>query len=194
MNFGPLRLGSRTLKTALSVMLCILIFEILDRDAPMIACLAAIFALRQDLPSTINYGTYRIVGNTFGGLVAIFYFYVYRWLGHNFIVELILIPLLVIFIIMIADAANLNVGIIGACATFFIIVLAVPADQTFWYAINRVFDTILGTVIALGVNFFVNKPDPPVALSEAQLKAEINARQSEIEELEAALKTLYKKS
>lgn len=191
MSLSHMRLGSRTLKTALSVLLCILLFKLFERDAPMIACLAAIFALRQDMPSTILFGIYRVSGNLFGGIVAIFYFYIYDWFGQSFIVELFLIPALVVFIIVLADAIDLNAGIIGACATFFIIVLTVPAGQTFWYAFDRVLDTLFGTIIAIAVNYVIKQPEKVVPLSESQLKAQIVIKAAEIAKLEATLGTLY---
>lgn len=192
MSLGQVRLGPRTLKTALSVMLCILLFQLLKRDTPMIACLAAVFALRQSVSSSISFGGSRIIGNTFGGACGIFYFLVYRNLDHHFLVELFLIPLLVIVIIMTADTFNLNTAIIGACSTFFIIVLTVPETETIWYAIDRVIDTMIGTLIALGVNYALKRPEPLVAEkgSEVDLENQIAQKKAEIAELEKEINQL----
>ncbi|MDK7979886.1 aromatic acid exporter family protein, partial [Enterococcus faecalis] len=53
MIVGRFRLGMRTLKTAIAVMLCILLFQFSHRGSPMIACLAAVFSLRQDLNTSL---------------------------------------------------------------------------------------------------------------------------------------------
>lgn len=54
MIVGRFRLGMRTLKTAIAVMLCILLFQFSHRGSPMIACLAAVFSLRQDLNTSLS--------------------------------------------------------------------------------------------------------------------------------------------
>ena len=56
MKLGRFRLGMRTIKTAIAVMLCILLFHFLDRGQPLIAALSAVFSLRQDLTTTISFG------------------------------------------------------------------------------------------------------------------------------------------
>lgn len=48
MKIGNYRIGMRTFKTGLSVMLCLLLFHFLDREPPMIAALSAVFGLRED--------------------------------------------------------------------------------------------------------------------------------------------------
>lgn len=159
MTAGPIRLGLRTFKTALAVMICILLFQVLDRDAPLIACLAAVFAMREDVSTTISFGAYRILGNLLGGSLALLYIYIYHALQYNFYAELILIPLFVIVIIVFCDTLNFNPGIIGACATLFIIVLTVPEHESFWYAFSRIMDTVIGTIVALLVNRFIKPPD-----------------------------------
>ena len=73
MIVGRFRLGMRTLKTAIAVMLCILLFQFSHRGSPMIACLAAVFSLRQDLNTSLSFGKSRIIGNTLGGFLALLY-------------------------------------------------------------------------------------------------------------------------
>lgn len=74
MYFGRFRIGMRTMKTALSVMICILLFRFLDRGQPLIAALSAVFSLRQDLTTTVSFGRSRVLGNTIGGIMAIIFF------------------------------------------------------------------------------------------------------------------------
>lgn len=196
MIVGPIRFGLRTFKTALAVMICILLFQLLDRDAPLIACLAAVFAMREDVSTTIHFGAYRVIGNLLGGSLALVYIYIYRALNYNFYAELILIPLFVIFIIVFSDALNFNPGIVGACATLFIIVLTVPEHETLLYAISRIMDTVIGTLVALLVNRFIK---PPVAKIEPETpltldyQEEILAQEKEIAELKQQLAHYQKK-
>lgn len=166
MTIGPFKLGFRTLKTALAVMTCILLFHLFDRpSSPMIACLASVFSMREDMPSTVSFGMHRILSNLLGGALALVYFYVYLFFNHAFWVELLVLPLLVTIIIMLSDKLNLNAGIIGACATLFIIVLTVPETESFLYALARIMDTIIGTVVALLINRFIAPPKAKDTLS-----------------------------
>ena len=73
MHFGNFRFGMRTFKSALAVMLCILIFHLTNRGEPMIAALSAVFSMRQDLPTTLSFGKSRILSNSLGGSLAIIY-------------------------------------------------------------------------------------------------------------------------
>lgn len=187
---GPIRFGLRTFKTALAVLLCILLFQLLNRDAPLIACLAAVFAMREDVSSTIHFGSYRIIGNLVGGSLALVYIYIYRALNYNFYAELVLIPLFVIVIIIFSDALNFNPGIVGACATLFIIVLTVPETETFWYAISRIMDTVIGTLVALLVNRFVKPPEAKIEQEitlDTDYREEVIAQEKEIAKLRQQL-------
>lgn len=64
MHWGKYHLGLRTVKTSLAVMCCILIFQLTDRGTPIVATLAAVFALREDLSTSIDFGKSCILGNT----------------------------------------------------------------------------------------------------------------------------------
>ncbi|MBF8807887.1 MAG: FUSC family protein [Enterococcus lacertideformus] len=181
MVFGRFRLGMRTIKSALSVFLCILFFHVTNRGLPMIAALSAVFSLRQDLTSTVSFGQSRIIGNTIGGFLAILYFFVKNYFHNDFLVELFLLPLLVIIVIVISDGINNNAGIISAIATLLLISLSIPQGESSLYAIQRVLDTFIGTFIAIGINFFLRPP-------EKEQKAEIAEDLVELQKKEAFLR------
>lgn len=181
MEIGPFRLGMRTLKTALAVMLCIILFKVLDRGAPMIAALAAVFSLRQDLTTSVSFGKSRILGNTLGGGLAIVYILTKDHFSNDFFVELFLMPLLVIVVIVLSDGMNNNSGIISAIATLLLIALSVPQGESFEFALARVVDTFIGTFIGIGLNFFVRpKPKEEERAIEEDL-AELEKKEKELE-------------
>lgn len=185
MTISSVRLGYRTLKTSLAVMICILLFHLLDRPTPMIASLAAVFSMREDVTKSISFGSSRILGNLMGGLLGVFYFYLYAYFNYNFLVELLAIPVLLTILITSADAINLNKAIIGASATFLIIVMTIPEYQTIGYAIDRVVDTLIGTCIALLVNRFVKPPEPLEisASKEAKLQKQLDEQAKQLAQL-----------
>lgn len=167
MHIGRFRIGMRTMKTALAVMICILLFKITDRREPLIAALAAVFSLRQDLTTTVSFGRSRVLGNSMGGLFAIFYFFIKQYVHQDFLLELFLLPLLVALIIILSDGINNNAGIVSAIATMLLITLSVTRSESIYFALQRVIDTFIGTFVAIAINFLIR---PPEKEKESEIK------------------------
>ncbi len=159
MHLGRFRIGMRTLKTAIAVMICILLFHFTDRGEPLIAALAAVFSLRQDLTTTVSFGKSRILGNSLGGAFAIFYFFVKQFFKEDFLLEVFLLPLLVALLIIVSDGINNNAGIISAIATMLLITLSVSKNESIYFALQRVIDTFIGTFVAIALNFLIRPPE-----------------------------------
>lgn len=152
MKIGNYRLGMRTFKTSFAVALCVLLFRITGRGTPMIAALAAVFSLRENWRSSMKFGRSRVVGNSIGAFIAFLLIVLQQYLGWNFVVELIGVPMAILLIIAFCDHVNYNAGIIGASAAFLIIYFTVPATESLTYAFERVVDTFIGSLIAVLVN------------------------------------------
>ncbi len=86
-GIGRFRLGMRTFKTALSVVVCVLLFHVLGRDNPLIATIAAVVSLRQDMTSTVSIGKERILGNTVGSVAAMIYLVVQHFFPHTLFLQ-----------------------------------------------------------------------------------------------------------
>ncbi|WP_313630134.1 aromatic acid exporter family protein [Enterococcus devriesei] len=170
MQIGRFRLGMRTIKTALAVMLCILLFYLTDRGSPLIAALAAVFSLRQDLTTSISFGRSRVLGNSLGGLFAMIFYYIQSLFKNDFYVELFLLPFFVILVIVLSDGINNNSGIISAIATMLLIALSIPQGESILYALNRVLDTFIGTIIAISLNGVIS---PQTDEKEKQIKEDL---------------------
>lgn len=153
MKLGRFRIGMRTIKSSLAVMLCILLFHFTNRGEAMIAALAAVFSLRQDLPTTLSFGKSRIMGNIIGGSTAIAYFLIQSQLNQSFLVELFFVPLGVAFVIVLSDGINNHAGIISGVSTLLLITLSASGGEPLSFALQRVLDTFIGTVIAVGLNY-----------------------------------------
>ncbi|MBP2098004.1 FUSC family protein [Enterococcus rivorum] len=183
MKIGPFRLGMRTLKTALAVLICILLFRVLGRGTPMIAAIAAVFSLRQDLTTSVSFGKSRIIGNSLGGFLALIFILVQGFFSHAFIVEAIFLPFLVIVAIVLSDASNNNPGIITAIATLLLIALSIPQGESIYYVFDRVIDTFIGTFIGIGLNFFIRPKPLETKHAIDEDLAELAKKEKELEEL-----------
>lgn len=151
MHFGQFRLGLRTLKTGVSVMLIIVIFHFFQRP-PFIAALSCIFALRETWDNTIHFSKIRLMSNTVGGAFALLFFWS-RQATHNAPwVSMILLPIFVMVVIVILDAMNYNKGVIGGLAALLMISLTIPLNATTNYVFQRITDTFIGVIFAIAVN------------------------------------------
>ena len=187
MQIGRFRLGMRTIKTALAVMLCILLFHITDRGSPLIAALAAVFSLRQDLTTSISFGRSRVLGNSLGGLLAMIYYYIQAFFHNEFYVEIFLLPLFVILVIVFSD--GINSGIISAIATMLLIAFSIPQGESALFALNRVLDTFIGTIIAISLNGVIS---PQTDEKEKEIKEDLVELKKKEAELNKSLYTVRK--
>jgi len=158
MQFGKFRIGLRTLKTAMAVMLIITAFYFFKRP-PFVAALASVFALRESWDKTLSFAKIRLISNMVGGLLALVYFMVHTSTSHAVWVSMIFLPFLVVVAIVFLDGFNYNSGVIGALAALLMISLNIPSGATVLYVIDRIADTFIGVFVAIAVNRFAS-PDP----------------------------------
>ncbi|MGX6979782.1 FUSC family protein [Vagococcus elongatus] len=193
MTLGSFRLGFRTFKTALSVAICIILFNFFGDHSPMIASLAAVFALREDLSSTYSFGGLRIFGTVIGGLAAIGYYFLQQPFHQKDIIEIILIPSFVAVIIIFLNGINMNKSIIASVATFLVIVFGIPQGEAYLYIIQRTFDSFIGVIIAVAVNRLVKSPPQEIEEAISQKEAAEEVEKLKIKELEKEISELRKK-
>ena len=147
------KIGMRNIKTALAAALCALIYYFLDRS-PAFACIGAIFGMGSDLENSKLHGGNRLFGTVIGGLLGVALFWVYLLFypqgGHT----LLLVPLVfigtvaLILLCQIFWVGGVQPGGVVLC----IIVFSTPVESYVTYALNRIFDTGIGVIMALVVN------------------------------------------
>ena len=132
--------GLRTFKTALAAALCALIYFFFDRS-PAFACIGAIFGMGSD------YGTSKLHGGNrfFGTLAALVPDGGSRWF---------LIPLTFVGVVVLILACQLVWvgGVQPGGVVLCIILFNTPVETYVSYALNRIFDTGVGVLMALFVN------------------------------------------
>lgn len=159
MNLDRFKIGWRTTKTAIAVGLTLFIFEWLKRGSGLLACLAAVYSLQTDTEQSINFGRNRILGNTIGVFSAmlILQFRVMNWFP-NFFSHSVGTALGIILVIFICNALNFNRIVFAATVAFLVVLLGEHGNNVISYGLNRVLDTIMGSVIALSVNYLLPSP------------------------------------
>ena len=146
-------MGMRTIKTAAAAALCAFIYYFFDRS-PAFACIGAIFGLGYDMENSKLSGGNRLFGTVFGGLIGMALFGLYLLVvpdGHH---TLLLVPLVfvgTVILIMVCQMfwpGGVQPGGVVLC----ILLFNTPVETYVSYALNRIYDTAVGVVVALLIN------------------------------------------
>jgi len=159
-------LGLRTIKSAVAVMLCFLIYELYKlafgaayAPTPFYACIAAILCMQDSVHKTLSMGIARVVGTIIGGMVglcsALVAGYIPSW---SFI---LLVGVCIIICINICNMLGNQSACAISCVVFLAVVARIDSDHAmplYLFAIYRVVETIAGIIIAATVNKFLANP------------------------------------
>ena len=161
------KIGLRNLKTAIAVVICLLIFLPfwVDKSAlegywvlvgPLNAVVAAILCMQHSVESSWQVGLTRLLGTLIGGIAGCIVITIQHYLPHNALMVPIIgvgIMLLIWFCLLIRQPLACNV----TCIIFCIIVLMTPQPGAERYvsALSRMAETAVGILVAVGVNFLL---------------------------------------
>lgn len=148
-----MKLGARTIKTGIGVILAMLISSLLPNIDVMQPTFVVILGLQQSVRKTWDTLFKRAIAAFSGGLTAVVMYYFF---GNNAIV----VGLTVIIFIAIMNALNLQEVISLAAITVVIIMLRQVSgiEELIFVSTFRVFENILGVAIAIAVNAFIMPP------------------------------------
>ena len=149
--------GMRNVKTAIAATLTALIYLPFQRN-PTFACIGAVFGLGSDMGNSWLNGGNRLFGTIFGGLIgmALFSLYIQVYPEGGF--HPLILPLLFIGAVALIVVSNIfhwpgaiQPGGVMLC----ILLFNQPVESYIPYSINRIIDTGIGVVIAMGVNLLL---------------------------------------
>ena len=147
----PIRVGTRTLKSALSAMLCAMLYFPFGRN-PTFACIGAIFGTGWDMHDAWRSGGNRLIGTIIGGVVGMllyaFYLQFYPTGGHHWL----LFPLLfagVVVLILTCQIFHWPGGVQPGGVVLCIILFNTPMETFVAYSLNRMLDTGIGVLVSL---------------------------------------------
>ncbi|MDR1564735.1 MAG: FUSC family protein [Oscillospiraceae bacterium] len=153
-------IGMRTIKSALAVGLCLLLYEILGLPAPFYACVAALICMQGSPEASLKLGISRIIGTAIGGAFGILLMYL-----NDFILNGALTALILTLGVIICIYVCLLIRQPDACALAGVVLCAIIIGRNsgvvngeFAYAIGRIVETAVGIFISFAINRFVNLP------------------------------------
>lgn len=171
-----IKIGMRNIKTTLSVFICLLFFEAINRGNALIACMAAVICVQNTIVDSMKIGISRIIGTIIGGLSAALILFIVNTFFDDKIL-IFIIPLGIMILIQICVTINMKQAVAICCVVYLIIMTSMNHDEGYMlYTINRVLDTSIGIFIALLVNKYMKIPE--------KLKSKFKDELTESEEIE----------
>lgn len=147
--------GLRMIKSAIAVLLCLLIDIPRSGGLPFYSAIAAILCMQPDVTSSVKAGTNRVIGTLIGGTYGLIMLYVLRLLpGANsealraLIIAFAIIPLMYLTILLKKHAATYI-----TCVVFLSITVSHSASVApHIFAFSRIIDTLIGIAVSLAIN------------------------------------------
>ena len=145
------KMGMRTTKTGIAVMLCVIVGGYLVQN-PFYSAIACIISMQDTVKGSMKAGINRVKGTILGGIIG-------------FVIVLIkpgspiLCGLGVMSTIYLCNMLKINKSVVVACVTFLSIHLGITDSNPAQYSFFRVLDTSIGVVIGIFINYILARPD-----------------------------------
>jgi uncharacterized membrane protein YgaE (UPF0421/DUF939 family) len=148
-----MRIGKRTLKTALAVVLSLYIGNVLRLNNPLFAGFSAVIVMQGSVYDSVRVMKDRMLATITGAVVALLILAT----GYE---NYLTIALGIIVIILLCTRFQWKNSIALGCITFLIILVGEGTQSELSYAIHRALDTLIGLVVGFAVNFLLFPPHP----------------------------------
>src|SRR5699024_6886212 len=145
------KVGMRTIKTVIAVILTLIVSEIFGLNSPILASIAAVMIMEGSVSESLSSGKNRMYGTIIGGAIGLVILYI----GPG---NFLFIGIGLVLIINICNRLKIEDAARMAMVVFLVIVLDYTEVDAFNYAINRTFDTLVGVVISIAVNYIIRPP------------------------------------
>lgn len=152
-HFHLPHIGSRNLKTALAVFICLLFL-----NQSLMASIAAIICMQSTIEDSVSIGFNRLFGTLVGGLLGIVIIYlvsVFKLQDYTIFIAAGSVSL----IIYICTIINKPAACVIASIVILGIVIEPSVDNQIPSAIVRTIETSLGIIIAILINIFIKPPE-----------------------------------
>lgn len=151
-------IGLRNIKTGLSVFICMILFQIFKRNDPFYACIAAVICMKDTVENSRLIGINRLIGTFLGGLLGILAIYITSLLNISSFFSPIVTSLGIILTIYICTLLKKPGAVTIACIVYIGIMINHTGSNSYYYAVNRIFDTSIGVIIAIFINKYIKPP------------------------------------
>lgn len=146
--------GMRIAKTAIAVLICMVLASLLNQSPPFYACIAAVLSMQDTVENSVKFGLNRLIGTAVGGGVGIILIYSAKGVEVEFLYQLCII-LSVMVSLYVCNIIKRQAAASASCIVLLSIVLN-HQDGSLEFALMRIGETALGIIISLVVNRLIN--------------------------------------
>ena len=171
-----LHIGQRNIKTAFATALTAAFYFLIHRN-PTFACIGAIFGTGNSMENSCLHGGNRFFGTLIGGILGMLLFRIYIIFYPDGSTHIAMLPF--VFVGVVALIVLSQMFWVGAVqpggVVLCIILFNTPVDTYVSYSLNRIFDTGVGVLIALIVNWLLprERMDRIIALLKLKRRVDI---------------------
>ena len=144
------KMGMRTIKTGIAVMLCILLGRFLVQKI-FYCAIACVISVQDTVKGSMKAGLNRVKGTIVGGIIGFLFALIQPG-------EPILCGIGIMLTIYACNLLKVN-SVVVSCVTFLAIHLGVGTYNPAYYSIHRVIDTSVGVVIGVVTNYLIARPN-----------------------------------
>ena len=150
-------LGLRTLKTVAAIIISSLFMKYILNQNPFFACIGAFAAMEKTMSLSVKAAVIRNLGTITGGLTGI--------LIGSFTENIFLLALGLIPFIWISNIIGKKESIVPGAIVYFAVFYLNSLDKAWIYGLTRIAGTLIGSLIAIGVNYLIFPPKKDAAAS-----------------------------
>ena len=186
-NASPI--GFRTIKTGISIFLCLLVYMLIeqfgftDTNNAFLACVTAIICMKDSVGESLKAGGFRLVGTFIGAVSGMVYIYIARALDEP-MSDMILLSLFIIVVISLCNLFRSPDAIVICCVVFLFVAMnqTDPEIGPVVHSIQRFTDTVIGLAVSFLVNrFLFNPAKKPESLIEEDTDDSTNSKKKSSE-------------
>lgn len=149
------RIGMRIIKSSVAVLCCFLIYMVRQEGIPFYSAIAAVLCMQTYVENGVSVGKNRIVGTLVGGITGMFVLILQRQLNieYDTLIYYVLISACIIPLIYITLLIDKSKASYITCVVFMSVTVTHAVDSSpYWFAINRIIDTLIGIFVSWGIN------------------------------------------
>lgn len=144
------KMGMRTIKTGIAVMLCIALGQFIVQKI-FYCAIACVISIQDTVKGSMKVGLNRVKGTIVGGIIGFLFALIHPG-------EPILCGIGIMITIYVCNFLKVS-SVVVSCITFLAIHLGVGTYNPAYYSVHRVIDTSVGVVIAVLINYLIARPN-----------------------------------
>ncbi len=143
--------GMRNVKTALAVVISMVLANVLQKSDPFLVSTAALLTMQSTVSKGVKVGKDRVLGTVVGAVIGI----IMAMIKPG---SILLIFVGIVILISVLNVLKWQEAIAIACIVFCSVTFNLEIKDTVGYAISRTIDTTIGIIVSLGINHIIVPP------------------------------------